>query len=68
MDKDHCLRWRSCNCLWWLGCPPLQGADQRGDLLGGLHAWDVLYHGLDVVCDELLDEANFICILESGGS
>ena len=51
-----------------VGLPPLQGADQRGDLLGRLHAWDVLYHGLDVVSDELLDEANFVCILESGGS
>ena len=68
MDEDHCLRRRSCNCVWWLRCPPLQGTDQGGNLLGRLHAWDVLYHGLNVVPDELLDEADFICILESGGS
>ena len=68
MDEDHCLRRRSCNCVWWLRCPPLQGTDQGGNLLRRLHAWDVLYHGLNVVPDELLDEADFICILESGGS
>ena len=49
-----CLRRRSCHCVWWLDCPPLQGTDQGGNLLRRLHAWDVLYHGLNVITDELL--------------
>ena len=68
MDEDYCLRRRSCHSAWPLHCPPLQGTDQGGNLLGGLHAWDVLYHGLNVIPDELLDETDFVCVLKSGGS
>ena len=39
--------------------PPLEGANERRELLRRLHSWDALYHWLYIVAYELLEEAAF---------